>query len=249
MRLVDFDQSKLLPQERFYANGFDLLDVSNSDRPFTDRLVNVLGELRDTCTNGKSLRDGFSWEQKMPNVFHLRSNVQDYSDIFLHFLWRHDIDHKLQELTGRKMHLCHAQVVVQTPGPPHQGWHRDSYQYGSDPFVGAFPAAVKVNFYPRFDKQEPRLKYVRGSHRCQANDGRFDTMLINKYENEVLESSNDRALIFDSSMLHTVVPDEDSRGSIRLMYSFAMEHEYEKRFAIKEVHRRLHDEFEEGLSG
>lgn len=243
MKLVEFDQSKLLPQERFYANGFELIELGGRGKTVTDRMVEVLRQLWDGREKGV-VHKGFSWEQKMPNVFHLRPNVHEYDSVFLQFLWYNHIDQVLANFTGRKMHLCHAQVVVQTPGPPHQDWHRDSYQYGLDPIVGAFPAAVKVNFYPRFDKPEPRLRFVRGSHRCQANDGRFDAMLIGKYENEILESSNDRALIFESSMLHAVVPDVEPKGSIRVMYSFAMEHEYKKRFADKEHHRRLHDQYE-----
>lgn len=243
MRLVDFDQTKLLPQEKFHANGLELIELGGYGKTTSDRMVETLKSLLDSREKGTLPRE-FSWEQKMPNVFHLRPSVKDYSSIFLQFLWYNRIDQALENLTGRKMHLCHAQVVVQTPGPPHQDWHRDSYQYGGDPFVGAFPAAVKVNFYPTFGKPEPRLKFIRGSHRCQANDARFDAMLIGKYENEILESSNDRVLVFDSSMLHAVVPDEDPKGSIRVMYSFAMEHEYKKRFAHKEHHRRLHDEYE-----
>lgn len=243
VRLVEFDQSKLLPQERFYANGFELLELGGYGKVATDRMVEVLRDLWEGREKGV-LRKGFSWEQKMPNVFHLRPDVHEYDSIFLQFLWYNRVDQALENFTGRKMHLCHAQVVIQTPGPPHQDWHRDSYQYGVDPIVGAYPAAVKVNFYPRFDKPEPRLKYVRGSHRCQANDGRFDAMLIGKYENEILESSNERALMFDSSILHAVVADQDPRGSIRVMYSFAMEHEYKKRFEQKEGHRRLHDTYE-----
>lgn len=246
MKLVEFDQSKLLPQERFYANGFELVELGGASKSTTDNMVETLRVLLDG-RDSNMLPDEFSWEQKMPNVFHLRPNVQDYSSIFMQFLLHNQIDKMLENLTGKKMHLCHAQVVVQTPGPPHQDWHRDSYQYGSDPFVGAFPAAVKVNFYPCFDEPEPRLKYVRGSHRCQANDARFDAMLINKYENEALKSSNDRVLIFDSSILHAVIPDTQPKGSIRLMYSFAMEHEYNKRFAENENHRRLHDEYEQQI--
>lgn len=241
MRLVEFDQSSLLPQERFYVNGFELLTLNNTNT--NKRMVEILRNLWENRENN-TLPKGFSWEQKMPNVFHLRPNVKDYSDVFLQFLWHNNVNETLESFTGRKMHLCHAQVVIQTPGPPHQDWHRDSYQYGSEPYVGAMPAAVKINFYPQFDQPEQRLKYIRGSHKCHANDSRFDAMLIKKYENEILESSNDRLLMFDSSILHAVIPDAQPKGSIRLMYSFAMEHEYKKRFENKENHRYLHDAYE-----
>jgi hypothetical protein len=242
VKLVNFDQSKLLPQERFHANGFELLKLGKY-RNTTNNMVEILRNLLENRQNNV-LPEKFSWEQKMPNVFHLRPNVYEYNDVFLNFLFDNDIDVALENLTGKRLHLCHAQAVIQTPGPPHQDWHRDSYQYGSDPIVGAFPAVVKVNFYPQFGSPEPRLKFIRGSHRCAANDPRFDSMLISKYENEVLESSNEQALIFESSMLHGVIPDVEPQGSIRVMYSFSMEHEYIKRFADKEGHRKLHDQYE-----
>lgn len=244
MKLVEFDQSKQLPQEKFYTNGFELVKLDSGYQSTNDRMSSLLEEMLDGCAE-KRLHPGFSWEQTASNVFHLRPNVKDYDSVFLDFLWDNQLHHTVEELTGRRMHLCHAQVVVQTPGPPHQDWHRDSYQYADAQFVGASPAAVKVNFYPRFDKIEPRLKFIRGSHRCQVNDARFDAMLLGKYEHEILMSDNSQVLLFDSSMLHAVVPDQHTKGSIRVMYSFAMEHEYEKRFANKESHRKLHDAFEE----
>ncbi len=241
MRLVEFDQSKLLPQEKFFANGFDLFQMKGRGHRTAQRLTDIL---RVLWTNGSSIEGrGFHWEKKLSHVHHMRPSVYDYHSDFLSLLWDNQIPEKLHELTGRDLRLYHVQVIKQLPGPPHQDWHRDAYQYGSDPFVGAFPAAVKVNFYPKFDKPEPRLKFVRGSHRCMANDGRFDAMLIGKYENEILESSNDQLLIFESSMLHAVCADEKPEGSIRVMYSFAQEHEYQKRYADKIHHRTLHDRY------
>lgn len=239
MRLVDFDQSKLLPQEKFFANGFDLHQMKGRGLRTAERLAETLRDL----WRSDSLTAPYSWEKKLPHVHHMRPSVYDYSFDFMSLLWDNDIPTKLYELTGRDLRLYHIQVVKQFPGPPHQDWHRDAYQYAAEPIVGAFPAAVKVNFYPRFDKPEPRVKYVRGSHRCMANDARFDAMLIGKYENEILTSSNEQLFIFETSMLHAVCPDIHPEGSIRVMYSFAQEHEYKKRYADKANHRVLHDRY------
>ncbi len=239
MKLVDFDQSTLLEEEKFHANGLVLhptFDLPNLHITPRADMVQVLRDLWD----GK-IRDGFTWEQKGATSFHLRPAVHEYDKIFLDFLFTLGIPTALTNLTGRKLHLYHAQVVKTVPGPSYQDWHRDSYQWEDSPIVGAFPAVVKANFYPQFEDAEPRLKFIRGSHRCAANDPRFDAMLVSKYENEVLHSSNDEILIFDSSLLHGVVPDVNPKGSIRLMYSFGMEHEYNKRFADKMHHRKLHD--------
>ncbi len=242
MKLVEFDQSDLLEEEKFHANGLVLLPTFDLPKlkitPRSD-MVQVLRDLWE----GK-IKDGFTWEQKGESSFHLRPAVHEYDDIFLDFLFTIGVPSALESLTGRHLHLYHAQVVKTRPGPSYQDWHRDSYQWGDSPIVGAFPAVVKVNFYPQFEEPEPRLKFIGGSHRCAANDPRFDAMLVSKYENEVLESSNDQVLIFDSSLLHGVIPDVNPKGSMRLMYSFGMEHEYNKRFADKQHHRKLHELYE-----
>lgn len=242
MRLVEFDQSQLLEEEKFHANGFSFLQTWDLPKMKLTPRSDVVQVLRDLW-EGK-IKDGFSWEQKGKNSFHLRPAVYEYHEIFLDFLFKVGAPDELTRLTGRKLHLYHAQVVKTSPGASYQDWHRDSYQWGTEPIVGAFPAVVKVNFYPQFEAPEPRLKFIRGSHRCAANDPRFDAMLVEKYENEVLDSSNEQVLIFDSSLVHGVVPDVNPKGSIRLMYSFGMEHEYEKRFASKKHHRELHELYE-----
>jgi len=236
MKLVDFDQTNLLEPEKFYATGLKLKALSR--RSYTARAIDALREL----WSGKT-REGFTWEQKGPTSFHLRPAAFEYEEAFFSLLWDNDIPGLLERLTGRHLHLYHVQVVKTVPGPSYQDWHRDAYQFGSDPFVGAFPSAVKVNVYPEFEGPEPRLKYIPGSHRCMANDARFDEMLVARYEHEILNSSNAQALVFESSMLHGVVPDVNPKGSIRLMYSFAQKHEYEKRFAGKPHHKKLHDKY------
>ncbi len=242
MRLAEFDQSNLLPQEKFFANGLELFQMQGRGARAAERLTEVLRRLWQD-ESFPSDRQAFSWEKKLPHVHHLRPSAFDYHADFLNLLWENQIPERLKLLTGRDLRLYHIQVVKQFPGPPHQDWHRDAYQYADKPIVGAFPAAVKVNFYPRFDKPEPRVKYIRGSHRCMANDARFDAMLVGKYENEILESSNEQLLIFDTSMLHAVCSDEKPEGSIRVMCSFAQEYEYQKRYAKLDHHRRLHDKY------
>lgn len=252
-RLVEFDQGNLLPEEKFYANGFELMPLMTREqlRSLAKGIANAddLVDLLRGLWEGDAPKPGFSWEQKGQTSFHLRPAAFEYDRMFVDFLMTHRVKEHLRELTGKDLHLCHVQIVKTIPGPSYQDWHRDAYQFGSDPLVGAFPPTVKLNFYPSFGDPEPRLRFVRGSHRCMANDARFDAMLVSKYENEVLHSDNTRALIFETSMLHGVVPDVNPRGSIRLMYSFVMEHEYLKRFEPKEHHRRLHDLYEGMIEG
>ncbi len=240
MKLVNFDQSKLLPEERFYANGFELIELGGRGHAATAKVVNLLRSM----WLDEPLREGFRWENTANNVTHLRPCVAEYSEAFMDLLFANNVPQAIQTFVGKDLHLCHIQVVRQTPGLPHQGWHRDAYQYGGSPLVGAFPPTVKFNFYPRFEEPQPRLEFVKGSHRCMVNDASFDAMLVNKYDHEQLLSSNDHGILFETSMLHAVVPDSEPKGSVRLMYSFVMEHEYQKRFASKNHHATVYNEYE-----
>lgn len=238
MRLVEFDRSKLTPTELYYIDGLALVK-SKEDHP----IVQVLEGL----WKGKA-RDPFTWEQSM-NSFSLRPNVYEYDPCFMDFLFDNNIPAALDTLTGRNLVLAHVQVVKTEPGRSYQDWHRDTYQFAENDPVGAMPPAHKVLFYPRFENPEPRLKFILGSNRAMINDPKFDEMLVRKFETDVIESGNGHAVIFESSLLHGVIPDVNPAGSIRVMYSFVEYHQFEKRFAGKPHHEALKKMYETTLYG
>lgn len=235
MKLVNFDQSQLLPQEKFFTNGVHLVDLKYQDKN-TNQATKTLQDLLSGNTKNE-----FYWEQKGVSSFHLREAAFKYDESFVGMLIENEIPQTLELLTGKKLHLYHIQVVKTIPGPSYQDWHRDAYQYADEPIVGAFPPVIKFNFYPHILQPEQRLRYILGSHRCMLNDAKFDSMLISKYDHEILKSDNNKGLIFESSILHGVIPDENPNGSIRMMCSFSQEHEYKKRFESKKHHKELHD--------
>jgi hypothetical protein len=228
MRLVDIKTGHLSDPERYYLHGHSFLELRN-----TTRFVSILEKLLLDKP-----KDGFTWEQSM-NSFTLRPNVYTYDEEFLNVLFDNNIHKKIPKYTGRDLVLAHIQVVKTTPGRSYQDWHRDTYQFEYNNIVGATPPAHKIIFYPVIDYPEARLKYIDGSHRAMVNSQKFDDMLITKYPHDVIQSSNDRCLLFETSLLHGVIPDIKPRGSIRVMYSFHEKHQFEKRYASKEHHNKL----------
>jgi hypothetical protein len=233
MKLVEFDRSNLTDPERYYIEGLTFVPVDSS------KILPILKDL----WQGK-VKDGFSWEQSM-NSYTLRPTVYDFDEAFVDFVVDGKLPYLIDEITCRNLTLAHIQVVKTDPGRSYQDWHRDTYQFGDKPVVGAMPAAHKIIFYPEFEGHEPRLKYILGSHRTMVNDPKFDEMLIRKYETNVLGTSNEHALLFDTSLLHGVIPDVNPKGSIRLIYSFVDHHQYDRRFKGKENHDRLKQLFED----
>lgn len=237
MKITNYDTSKLDDAGKYYNDGLVLLDVQCQDK-----LVSTLNEL----LAGGSLRENYQWEKSM-NSYALRPQAYDYDPSVIDFLFDNNLPKKLEKHTGRNLVLSHIQITKTDPGRSYQDWHRDTYQHGPASWVGNTPPAHKIIFYPVNKVPEPRLKFVRGSHRFMLNQAEFDASVIKSFETEILESDNNRILMFDTSLLHGVIPDSSPEGSIRIIYNFISEDQYRGKYAIKDHHRNLHDLYLERL--
>lgn len=237
MKLSQVDSSILEEAEKYYNDGLVLLDVSNHSK-----LINLL----NSFLLSKELKENYYWDSSL-NSHSLRPDVFSYDDCFLDFIFDNNLQEKLEKYSCRRLTLSHIQVVKTDPGRSYQDWHRDTYQYGENSWVGNIPPANKIIFYPVLEEPEPRLKFIRSSHRCSMNNAAFDNQLIFNFENEILYSSNERILMFDTSILHAVIPDVNPAGSIRIIYNFITEEQFLKKYSQKNHHKVLHDLYEERM--
>lgn len=236
-RLSNIDSSTLDNPSKYYADGFVLLDVKHHSK-----LISILNNF----LTSSEIKENYYWDTSM-NSHSLRPDVFSYDDCFLNFLFDNDLPQKLEEHSCKRLTLSHIQVVKTDPGRSYQDWHRDTYQFGTNSWVGNTPPANKIIFYPTLKDPEPRLKIIKSSHRCAMNDPSIEAQLINGFENEILCSNNDQILMFDTSLLHAVIPDANPIGSIRLIYNFITEHQYMKKYSSKDHHKNLHDLYEQRM--
>jgi len=200
-----------MPQthEIFYRRGFDVVNFDSLG------LHKTLQEILE----GR-LKTGFSLSQKYSSTVDLRPNVIDYSEDFLGALKKNNIKGELRSLTLKDLTLYHVQVRVAESTTSYMDWHRDSY-FDHDRQIGMAPPGLKIIYYPTFVKeQEPRLLVSEGSHRTMIDNHVEDLKLIRVLPTRQIIANNDQALIFDTSLLHSVVPDKPNQPSIRLIYSF-----------------------------
>jgi hypothetical protein len=196
--------------EDFYKNGFAFIENFDS----LD-LNNTLREL----TEGK-VKAGFSLQQKYSSTLDLRPNVIDYSPDFLDVLKKNEIKNFLRKSTLREITLFHIQARVAESTTSYMDWHRDSY-YDGQKRVGMTPPGYKIIYYPDFDGTSPeRLEIIPGSHRLMLDVRSEDLKLVNRFPRLTIKANNNRALLFDTSLLHAVVPDRPKETSVRLIYSF-----------------------------
>lgn len=231
MKVTNYDTSSLSEAGKYYNDGLVLLSVEKQEK-----LVEVLNEL----LLKKETDEGYHWEKSL-NSYALRPQAYDYHNSVLDFLFDNKLPLLLERYSERKLVLSHIQITKTEPGRSYQDWHRDSYQHDTKPWVGNTPPAQKIIFYPVNKKPEPRLKFIRGSHRYMLNRMDFDAHVIANFETETLFSDNNKVLLFDTSILHGVIPDTTVEGSIRVIYNFVTEEQYALKYAGKDHHRNLHD--------
>ena len=207
------------------------------------------------------MSEGFLWEQKYPNTQDFRPTVFEYSDIFVDILIKNNIPKIVNQATQKQLFLTHIQLRRVFPGPSYMNWHRDTY-YQNREIVGTSPPGYKIIFFPeeRKEKSVSCLRGVKGSHNCQNPSqseadmvmpgfSMFDQQILrsNTFENISLESSYNKCMFFDTSMLHAAEPSNSDSGQLRLIYVFVPEEQFIEKFSGKLHHSNLNKIYQERL--
>ena len=99
-------------------------------------------------------------------------------------------------------------------------WHRDTHIYGGA-ITGNLPPVHKLIFYPATGSAlQPRLRVSPGSHRRMLEDRARDVAQVDDGAQDTISSSDDGYILFETSLLHAVVPETEPVGSIRVIYQF-----------------------------
>ena len=213
-------------RDEYYINGYMMGQLTGHAQ-----LLQALHRLMTA-----PVHSGYTWEQKYPNTFDLRPNAHAYDPCVIDTLFLSGVPALLNELIGPDMVLTHTQIRRSLPGPSYMDWHRDTYVYDGNR-VGNFPPAHKVIFYPRFGgAPHPKLKLVPGSHRLAHQSHVADMRIIDGVEHVAYASSDDQFILFDTSMMHGVIPDVERAGSIRIIYSFLRVPQYTTTLACNPLH-------------
>jgi hypothetical protein len=201
--------------ESFYLDGYVWLPLKKSE--VTTAFLDCVARL-----SSGPLRPGFEWKEKYAHTRDLRPNVYSYDDLFIDLLVDNDIAQIIRDLHG-PTELSHIQLRHSYPGTSYQAWHRDTYIYDGN-LVGNLPPVFKLIIYPTFGIQAEERLYVKpGSHRRMYYSGSKDLAQVPIGRTDTIRSSDGHFLLFDTAVLHHVVPECSTEGSIRIIYSFCRE--------------------------
>lgn len=233
-----------------------------------------MSEVADLVSMAETFEtDGFTWESKYPGAYDLRPAPSMLDRAFVDVLGKNNIPQLLSDATQHDdLVLIHCQVrrVKKRPNnmdPSYMNWHRDTYLSTEGKWVGNTPAVHKLILYPNHgDRNEERLAVMNCSHRmavegldirAQAHMHTFSDELfknasggqVNGPGFAVIHADNTKGLLFDTSLMHAVIPEVHDEGSIRIIYSFATRRQYREIYSDKQIHRHTYSLYEEVLNG
>lgn len=170
------------------------------------------------------LKPGFEMVGKYKNSQDLRPEVYSYDPAFVDILFSNNIPKLLSDVVGRELFLAHIQLRISYPGESYMTWHRDTHIYGGK-LEGNMPPAHKIIFYPTVDGvSEEKIRVLPGSHRKVFKNRILDYVQVFLGKRKTVLSSDSQFMLFNTELFHHVVPEKQSKGSFRLIYSF-VEHD------------------------
>lgn len=217
--------------QRYYTDGF--IEGAFAATPALGSLQRIVAELK-----AGNLKADFQWKQKYPHTQDLRPNAAEYDEAVLDVLFESDIPGLLKRATGADLRLAHVQIRTVFPGASYMSWHRDTHVYDGK-VAGNIPPVQKLIYYPTSGgASTPQLHVLPGSHRRLMPDRKRDLRQVKETPRATVASSDDRFLLFDTSLLHAVAPETDPRGSLRLIYAFAHDFQLEPYHGSRAVQER-----------
>lgn len=204
----------------YYISGFTKIPIF--DGPQKTKLISLLLDLQKG-----QVKDGFEMRQKYSFSADMQPSVMKYDDVFIDFLVEQKLPEHISNLTGQDLTLVSMQVRQSFPGKSYMSWHRDTHFYRGKK-VGNSPPIHKMIYYPRLESQShKKLSVVPGSHRFMIGYKILDLLYARIAKRIGIFSDNDTALFFNTSILHHVEPEQDTKGSLRVIFSFAKLSDYD----------------------
>ena len=120
-------------------------------------------------------------------------------------------------------------------------WHRDAFIMNNK-VLGRFPPPIKLMYYPALSENEcnvPRLKLIPNSHIIQIHSDQnytsrygapinsLDNQLVMGMKKEIINSSNDEYVLFNTAMLHGAAQTKINDKAFRVIYSLILEDQFE----------------------
>ncbi len=217
----------------FYKNGIIELDFKS------EKIDNILKSILEN-----DIKEGYELKSKYNGTYDLRPDVISYDPSFLEVLKDNNIKKVIRDTTLKDYSLFHVQIRVVENQKSYMDWHRDTYYVAGQP-VGKTPNGIKIIYYPEFEQIEERLLYLLGSNRILFPTNEYDNQLFKILSIGKVTSKKNKAILFDTNGLHSVVPEKIGKKSIRIIYNFLDRQQILDDHQGDELHMKTMNAYEE----
>ncbi len=209
-----------MEKAKYYQEGFHIGEFK-----LNEDLNSILKAISDI--HKSNLKSGYSLVGKYKNSKDLKPEVYKYDKAFVDILFSNDIPKLLNDVVGRELYLAHVQLRISYPGSSYMIWHRDTHFYGGIT-TGNMPPAHKIIFYPTVEGvRHEKIRLIPGSHRKVFENRLLDYLQVFLSKRKTILSSDREFMLFNTELFHHVVPEKNSKGSFRLIYSFVEKEQLE----------------------
>lgn len=229
-----------LSQEIFYQGylykNFEPTELFNE---FTNILKNLFYE--------QNMKSGFAWKEKYEKTFDISPNTFTYDEIFTNFLFDQKIPELIKKCFGTDLYLGDMtyRKSLLAKGS-YMGWHRDTYNFNNEKYVGRTPPLIKLIYYPNFDRPSTfQVQLCKGSHKRYFNSKYIDRLQTILTKPVKLFSNNKSFLLFDTFLYHGAAAQRDGAGGARLIYNFCTEDQLVQFPGREDLHQAYKDKLKQ----
>mgnify|MGYP001158785729 CR=1 FL=1 len=204
------DQNKVDLFNKLHFNGFILYPIDKTNK-LVDYCINEIKNVSE-----EKIKEGFFLNRdaavgKQGLSADLKPSVFEYDKNLVNFYTEIGVVDFLEEFQNFRPEISALQLRGAYDGSSYLGWHRDTHYYSnSKEPSGNVPPIFKSIFYPNLHGNSPRptLHASNGSHLRYFNTKYVDLMIPRTplFKRTKVYESNDYVLVFNTSILHAVLP-------------------------------------------
>ena len=205
----------------FFNNGYIVRKFEDTQtfRDFKNLLINL--------RENQITKEDYMWvtnKSYRERCQDFKPDIYTYNTQMLDLIFDQRVHEILAELTGvTDLMLGFVKLRWNLSGKAYTSWHRDTDYYHAKP-KGLTPSIIGLNYYPCLGEvSEPVLSIWPGSHHRMSRSRFRDQLTVWFEESIKMYTSDDEYLIFDTAMIHDLLPVQSPRGSLRIISQFARE--------------------------
>jgi len=205
-------------QTSFWKNGYKIINILEGQSK-----ISLLENLKKIYAEKNKLNFIVKEKFKKEKQLDLREN-DNFTNFCVEFLKSDNLIGYLNYISCNDLVLTGIKIRINSYYSNKTGFwgeHRDTSLFKGN-IKGPVPSMINLAYYPNFGKKDHKidqLKIWEGSHKKMFN-GKLNIFSKLTCKKNIIQSDDNKLVLFDTSLIHSIAKVKNEEGSLRLIYSF-----------------------------